>query len=338
MTTQKIATALSVVLALVLLNNGCGKKEEQPQPGKGSSHAEESGVEDKGKVSRNTAAKAENDNGNKTKEMNENMADYVLVYLGYKNGNSLITRLCGRNLKDAGAMPPGVSLDSGTGIMTSFCNEKVVVRGKAGGTMQVLFQAGATVELDDDQVWIYGETGWSPRSAPVSGVKHQSPSTSHLSKGQVASIAQPSGKTEDFIPNLFIGIWERASEDGTLTNRISISADQISWEQTGQGTHNFGSSKVTVSEDKQKLTFQSGVTVAKGTFFPSPHIDLKRTVSLKRDGDELIAELSAAREKTDASGLMSWKAGTTISREVVDGKIVTYVEYPAEIHKYKKVK
>ncbi|NMC63481.1 MAG: tetratricopeptide repeat protein [SAR324 cluster bacterium] len=178
-----MAKRILLVTLIIFVIMGCSKKE-LPKPGTSvpdTKHADQDNsnaqkAEEEAPMNPNPTSVTHKETENNAKEMNAKMGDYVLIYLGYKYGKSPINRLCGEDLKNAGAMPSGVSLDSGTGIMTSFCKNKVTVIGKAGGEMQIFFKDAATVELDNGQIWIFGKEGWSQQTSSVKDMSVRSPS------------------------------------------------------------------------------------------------------------------------------------------------------------------
>lgn len=64
----------------------------------------------------------------------------------------------------------------------------------------------------------------------------------------------------------------------------------------------------------------------------------RTSVKLSREEDTLVVEINGIKEISRSSGIFRFKAGTSLSYQVIDGKEVAVIEYPPEVHRYKKVR
>lgn len=140
------------------------------------------------------------------------------------------------------------------------------------------------------------------------------------------------------IPKAFKGFWVKQDKDGKQIGNIEVTENSIIWERFGVPTETVALANITISEDKKKLAFASEVVVARNVFIPSAKIAGKTSVKLSRDAEDLIVGISGIKEKSTGGGLFSWKAGTSISYEIIDGKEVAVIKYPSEVHRYKQSK
>lgn len=148
--------------------------------------------------------------------------------------------------------------------------------------------------------------------------------------------AEHDNKVKNKIPKSFIGQWIENREDSKEPGKITISEKGIVWEQSGADTETINAEGITLSGDNQKLLFSSAVVVIKGRPIPDTKLDCKASVIFTIDKDDLVVELSGIREKVKRCGAVPEKGCAGITRQIVDGEMLTCIAYSPRVHRYKK--
>jgi len=143
-------------------------------------------------------------------------------------------------------------------------------------------------------------------------------------------------KEKIMMPEQFIGLWVEEGTADKKPGRITVLERQIIWERHGLDPEIVKAKDITVSEDAKTLMFSSGVVVVQGTPKPDAQPDGKASVVLSLDQGDLVVEISGMREKVKRCGAVPKKGYAGISREIVDGRMITCIKYAPEIHRYKK--
>ncbi len=84
--------------------------------------------------------------------------------------------------------------------------------------------------------------------------------------------------------------------------------------------------------------FSSAVVVIQGTLIPAEKLDGKTSVVLLIDKDELVVEISGIKEKVQRCGAVPTTGYAGITRQIVDGKMITCIKYSPEVFRYRKLK
>lgn len=128
------STEMIVTMVLILLGyqvvGGCGKSEDKPMPER-LAHVPSAEV----------------------------MADDILIYLGFKPGESGITTISGQDFRGAGNnaargifMGPGVAFEQSFGLVT--------ISGSSDGGHEISMKEGSSVEFKDGTALTYTNGVW----------------------------------------------------------------------------------------------------------------------------------------------------------------------------------
>jgi len=143
-------------------------------------------------------------------------------------------------------------------------------------------------------------------------------------------------KTKLAIPRQFLGLWIEKGEGGKELGRITISKESIAWKQCGVDTDIIRAEDTTFSEHDGKLMFSTAVVVNQGKQIPLENLDGKASVVFQIDGDDLMVEISGINERVKRCGAIPQKGCIGITREIVDGEMITCIKHSPRLHRYRK--
>ncbi len=149
---------------------------------------------------------------------------------------------------------------------------------------------------------------------------------------------EPVKDVNRIIPEQFFGQWIEKRSDSKEPGNITVSDEGIVWVQSGADREIIKSEDITISGDEKTLMFSSGVVVVQGTPISAEKLDCRASVVLEMDKDGLVVEISGIREKVQRCGAVPPKGYAGITREIVDGKMITCIKYVPEVHRYRKFK
>jgi hypothetical protein len=141
----------------------------------------------------------------------------------------------------------------------------------------------------------------------------------------------PSGPV---IPREFYGTWIETGDDGKQLAKMDVKEQAINWTAPDSSSQAIAATQLTISGDQKTLSFSSTVVIAEGVFMPTPAIIGKPSVTITRDSDSLLVKISEVRLKSDATGFYTWKGPVSVSREVINGKLVSTTTLPESTHRY----
>jgi len=138
------------------------------------------------------------------------------------------------------------------------------------------------------------------------------------------------------LPQQFMGLWVEEGQGGKELGRISISEESIAWKQCGVDTDIIRAEDTTFTEHDGKLMFSTAVVVNQGKQIPLENLDGKASVVFQIDGDDLVVEISGINERVKRCGAIPQKGCIGITREIVDGEMITCIKHSPRLHRYRK--
>lgn len=275
------------------------------------------------------------------------LTEAILRYLGCKPGDSNVVSLCGMDLKGRGGPPPGVVLLGGTQFEQKHVGPSgaVTVIGQGQGEPKVSFEKGTTVELAGGDAFVWTGEKWTPQKDLAKDralVERAERSPTGKAVAAKLSLAQKptTEKGDGHIPARFRGEWTERVEGTGTAQTITVTESRVVWKRTLDGvetaeTHEFP--QITIAADGSSLVFTTVVVVAVRMYIDTPAVSGEATASLSLDGDTLLAKIGGFRKTLTSDGFFRWRGGTSISREVKEGKLHQYIDFPPETIRFTKL-